>query len=253
MRTALGIFLFAILAALAVLFFSSDRGEVRRITAATATSDCIGEPKTPMCTTETWLACQVRPGTTLCKVAAYGREYPPCLDDNRLPGCENLNFQLDEGWNNFFGDLRYRVALVRDLRPAEKNDGQIKDPPPSKVIEVDRWICPLPGQAKETLTRLQTRLPTDAPSDGFFSWLRAQGRRIQTVLWEWGIVKEPFDAVWYEMGADYCWEPAQYWVGQKDSEWRLVKWTTDGGECESADGCPEWRWPPYRKIIPPAE
>ena len=41
-------------------------GEVRSITAEAATSDCIGDPHTPLCAVETFLACTVRRDLDLC-------------------------------------------------------------------------------------------------------------------------------------------------------------------------------------------
>jgi hypothetical protein len=44
-----------------------DGGEVRTITATSATSDCIGDPRTPVCAVETLLACFARQDMALCK------------------------------------------------------------------------------------------------------------------------------------------------------------------------------------------
>lgn len=44
----------------------AETREVRRITQTEATSDCIGEPKTPLCAAETFLACTTRRKLELC-------------------------------------------------------------------------------------------------------------------------------------------------------------------------------------------
>jgi hypothetical protein len=54
-----------------------DGGEIRTITATTATSDCIGTPRTPVCAVETFLACLARRDRRLCdKAAPLGSELP---------------------------------------------------------------------------------------------------------------------------------------------------------------------------------
>jgi len=40
---------------------------VRRITQTSATSDCIGDPKTPLCAVETFIACFARENRALCQ------------------------------------------------------------------------------------------------------------------------------------------------------------------------------------------
>ncbi|MEO5336789.1 MAG: hypothetical protein H7841_07845 [Magnetospirillum sp. WYHS-4] len=51
-----------------------DEGEIRSITATTATSDCIGDPRTPVCAVETLLACLARSSPDLCTMV--GEDVP---------------------------------------------------------------------------------------------------------------------------------------------------------------------------------
>jgi len=44
-----------------------DRSQVRVITESQATSDCIGDPKTPLCAVETLIACFARQDRALCR------------------------------------------------------------------------------------------------------------------------------------------------------------------------------------------
>lgn len=46
-----------------------EEAEIRTITATTATSDCIGDPRTPVCAVETVLACFARLDRALCEKA----------------------------------------------------------------------------------------------------------------------------------------------------------------------------------------
>ncbi len=46
---------------------SAQVTDVRTITLKSATSDCIGDPKTPLCAVETFLACSVRQDMSLCR------------------------------------------------------------------------------------------------------------------------------------------------------------------------------------------
>lgn len=231
--------------ATAALFFTGKRGEIRELTETTATSDCIGDLASPTCTVETLLACQVRLDES-CGAALRGRDAMRCRENPLSPGCDDVDFEvLDE----MGSEARYRMGAVRPLTPAERSEKAFsKNPPPELVVEAERWKCPVSDMAKDESSG-PSALPVASPPDSVPSWLKAQGRRLQTVAWEWGLLKEPFAWVWYDVGADYCWEPLRYWVGRKDGEWRVVKWTTSGYEdCPLDCGCPEMRWPPYRKI-----
>ncbi|MGE0093199.1 MAG: hypothetical protein AB7M05_14950 [Alphaproteobacteria bacterium] len=240
-RTVIGLtILIAIVAA--ALFFTGDRSEIREITATTATSDCIGDLKSPICAVETLLACLVRMDG--CNVALRGRDAARCSENPLSSGCDDVDFDvLDE----MGSETRYRIGAVRPLTPVERSEKAFsKNPPPELVVEGERWKCPVSDTAKDESS---SALPVASPPDNVLSWLKAQGRRLQTVAWEWGLLEEPYPWVWYDVGADYCWEPLRYWVGRKDGEWRVVKWTTYGYEdCPLDCGCPEMHWPPYRKI-----
>jgi hypothetical protein len=68
----LGIFTFAAflslgLASQAIADEKFDPKQVRVITPTSATSKCIGDPKTPICAVETFLACFARQKAELCK------------------------------------------------------------------------------------------------------------------------------------------------------------------------------------------
>ncbi|MSO91789.1 MAG: hypothetical protein EXQ86_00125 [Rhodospirillales bacterium] len=56
----------SVLLAVATLSAHAQEREVRRITQTDATSDCIGDPRTPLCALETYLACVVRKDRVLC-------------------------------------------------------------------------------------------------------------------------------------------------------------------------------------------
>lgn len=245
MRIVIGLILIAGLIAAALFFTDERRSEIREITATAATSDCIGDPKTPACAAETWLACEVRLDSELCRTAFYGRDHGRCLENPDLPDC-TLDFNVGEERD---GDALYRIIAVRSPTPAERSEHAFRPlPSPELVVEGERWICPLPGEARKD-GAAHAALPIAAPQGGFLAWLQAQGRRLQTVAWEWGLLEEPFPWVWYGAGTDYCWEPLRYWVGQKDGDWRVVKWPTIGYEdCPLSCGCPEMHWPRYRKI-----
>lgn len=234
-----------IAAAAAALFFTGERGEIREITATTSTSDCIGDLKSPACAVETLLACLVRPDIS-CSVALRGRDAERCRAGNLAPGCDIISFDvLDE----MGSDARYRIGAVRPLTLAERSENASNEnTAPEMVVEAERWICPMSAAAKEE-SRGPWNLPVASPQGGVLSWLKAQGRRLQTVAWEWTLLEEPYPWVWYDVGTDYCWEPLRYWVGRKDGEWLVVKWTTYGYEdCPLYCGCPDMHWPPYRKI-----
>ena len=50
-----------------------QEGQIRRITPTTADSACIGDPITPLCAVETWVACFTRADLSLCR--AVGQDY----------------------------------------------------------------------------------------------------------------------------------------------------------------------------------
>lgn len=252
MRTALGIFLFAVLAAFAGLFFLSNLGEIREIDATTATSNCIGESTSALCAVDTWLACVARGNVSLCRTAVHGKRAtakcagPMDYDDPTYELCNDLGLYEDVDASKT--QARYRISDVRPLTDGEKSEESWFEedyaPAPAYVVTVQRWKC-LP-QESETPNDLV--LPIDLPGTSIGHRLRSLERRAQTIAWEYGVSKDPFPDVWYEVGADYCWEPLTYWVGEKDGEWRVVRWTTTGYVvCDSACGCPGFRWPPYRR------
>lgn len=82
MRTALGILVFTMLAAGVALFLYSGRGEIRTITTTTSTSDCIGDPKTPTCALDTFIACGTRKDPGLCAVSVVRSRGEVCAASN---------------------------------------------------------------------------------------------------------------------------------------------------------------------------
>ena len=50
-----------------------QEGQIRRITPTEADSACIGNPITPLCAVETWIACITREDLSLCR--AVGQDY----------------------------------------------------------------------------------------------------------------------------------------------------------------------------------
>ena len=48
--------------------------EIRRITQTDATSTCIGDPKTPLCAVETFIACGARRNLRLCRIAGVHKD-----------------------------------------------------------------------------------------------------------------------------------------------------------------------------------
>ena len=49
--------------------------ELRRITPSDATSDCIGDPRTPVCAVETFIACSARHHRPLCRRIGVGDSF----------------------------------------------------------------------------------------------------------------------------------------------------------------------------------
>lgn len=113
MRTALGIFLLVALAAFAGLFFYSGRGEIRTITAIASTSDCIGNPKTPLCALDTYIACGTRSDPSLCAIAMYGSRDALC--DKRFPdNCHVLSDYL-QPLHDRYDPAYYRVVRMEPI------------------------------------------------------------------------------------------------------------------------------------------
>ncbi len=64
---------------------SAQQPEIRSISQTSATSRCIGDPRTPLCAFETFIACWVRRDISLCEMV--GRPNLSLRDDaNALPG-----------------------------------------------------------------------------------------------------------------------------------------------------------------------
>jgi hypothetical protein len=83
--------------------------EIRYIEKDEATSDCIGDPKTPLCAVETWTACDVQTDPDICFRAG-------------LP--------LARGWAAFPGRGRVVYGVVEAVRPPEV---AVSSPPASPV------------------------------------------------------------------------------------------------------------------------
>lgn len=83
--------------------------EIRFIDVDEATSDCIGDPKTPLCAVETWIACDVQTDPNICFRAG-------------LP--------LARGWAAFPGRGRVVYDVVEAVRPPEV---AVSSPPASPV------------------------------------------------------------------------------------------------------------------------
>jgi hypothetical protein len=88
--------------------------EIRRITQTEATSDCIGDPKTPLCAVETFIACWVRRERPLCDTVGIRKTFS-------------------------FGDSKYVVAQV-DYHLTKEFTIRAEDIPPHlKDVE---WYQP---------------------------------------------------------------------------------------------------------------
>lgn len=246
-----------------------DEGlEVRVITPDSASSTCIGDPKTPLCTVETMLACLVRDDGRLCEAAMLGSRHQMCRDSPETPGCEahvegtlhsrmrsDQVFGYDGLWS-FFGDsLHYRVIRTtpvdRAKQPFEVGEIQTKADGPRVDIDVERWVCT--AQQSEYFKQFvfPLPLPVDGPGATLAHWIRRQWRRAETAFWEIGLLDEPYHEVWYAVGADYCWERLTYRIAELDGEWLMVSWPAEGpGECEDGCGCSYYRRPSFRKTRP---
>jgi hypothetical protein len=231
-----------------------NASEVRVIMPDSATSTCIGDPKTPECAVETMLACIVRADKRLCEIALRGPEGALCR--TYFEPQNVCNFFPDgieyDSLGLFFGDeVPWEKALYRfkrietvpstNIAPSLAYFPKVPDP---QVLEisVDRWLCydvdGAPSRAQE-------------PNGTISNRLAGLARRLQTVMWEIGLSNErPSNWVWYKVGSDYCWYPLKYWVWQFRVHWIVVRWTREvEPNCESIYGCPEMKWPPYRKIL----
>ncbi len=104
-----------------------QEGQIRRITPTTADSACIGDPITPLCAVETWLACKARDDLSLCR--AVGQE-PDWIKPGRPP------------WTR-----EYIVERVHKIRPEDVTE-ELKDTDWYKAgyfdIVVRERSCPLP-------------------------------------------------------------------------------------------------------------
>jgi hypothetical protein len=244
-----------------------DASEVRVIAPDAATSTCIGDPKTPECAVETLLACLSRDDGRLCEVAILGAEHQLCKYSPSSWGCEAYAGKLGPGihsdqafgydglWS-FTGDaIHYRITGKTSLGDAKIEPMGIRAEPiegrPYVEIDVDRWVCTSKQSAEFASLDPAVHLPIDEPGMTLAHWLRSQWRRAETVLWEIRIFKEPYNWVWYDVGADYCWERLKYRAVELDGEWLMVEWTLEGpGECEDPCGCPHYRRPAFRKLSP---
>jgi len=52
-------------------------GHWRKLTRTTGTSECIGDPRSPICTVETFIACYARNDARLCRIASGPKRRPP--------------------------------------------------------------------------------------------------------------------------------------------------------------------------------
>jgi len=122
--------------------------EVRTIAATTATSPCIGDPKTPVCAAETFLACDSRQDKSLC----------------RRVGVERTEFQLPPY------DLRYRILFVHILTP--------KDIPPE--FRDAPWMKP--GYAEIALMEMANPI-LGIPKNEYRYIARPNGSQWEIVSW----------------------------------------------------------------------
>ena len=141
------IFLLGIAAAQAAETYPS---EVRTITATSATSSCIGDPKTPVCAVETFRACSARLNNDLCLRV----------------GVEGFMFRKAPY------NLRYRILSARILRPRDI---------PSHLRDT-YWMKP--GHAEITLLELPDPVLKTCPEGCKYSYyLRPLNGEWQIVDW----------------------------------------------------------------------
>ncbi|MBF0167290.1 MAG: hypothetical protein HQL45_06625 [Alphaproteobacteria bacterium] len=86
-----------------------DPKEVRVITPTTATSKCIGDPKTPICAVETFLACIERRDLQLCNIVG--------VNDIHLP---------DQPGSVRYRILKSRILADKDIPKRLKNVSWLK-------------------------------------------------------------------------------------------------------------------------------
>ena len=89
----------------------ADLGQVRRVTLTAADSDCIGDPKTPLCALDTFQACLVRYDNELCfKIGLH----PDTVDDDLIfgfSGESEFPYPFDRQ------AIEYRVVQIDEIQP----------------------------------------------------------------------------------------------------------------------------------------
>lgn len=98
--------------------------ELRRITQTEATSDCIGDPRTPLCAVETFVACWGRHDITLCK-----RVLPKKIVISHFNG-DPLN-------EEYYVESQ-KTLTERDMRP-ELRDAEWHRPGIVDIVLQRRW------------------------------------------------------------------------------------------------------------------
>ncbi len=144
--------LIALLAATAARAAEKYPSGIRSITATTATSSCIGNPKTPVCAVETFRACSARLNNDLCLRVGIDLEH------------ESLMPKIQQ-------DLRYRILSARILRP-----GDI----PSHLSDT-HWMKP--GHAEITLLELPDPMNTCPEGCKYSYYLHPENGAWQIVRW----------------------------------------------------------------------
>jgi hypothetical protein len=77
---------------------AQEQPEIRRITQTEATSDCIGDPKTPLCAVETFIACGVCQRLDLCHIAGV---------------------RIRLGFDDRISAVEYRFVSAKTIRPED--------------------------------------------------------------------------------------------------------------------------------------
>ncbi len=105
----------------------AEEEKIKRITPTDADSACIGNPVTPLCAVETWIACHARDDLSLCR--AVGQE-PDWIKTGRPP------------WT-----YEYVVERVHKIRPEDVTE-ELKDTdwfrPGYFDIRIKERSCPPP-------------------------------------------------------------------------------------------------------------
>jgi hypothetical protein len=105
----------------------AEEEKIKRITPTDADSACIGNPVTPLCAVETWIACHARDDLSLCR--AVGQE-PDWIKPGRPP------------WT-----YEYVVERVHKIRPEDVTE-ELKDTdwfrPGYFDIRIKERSCPPP-------------------------------------------------------------------------------------------------------------